>query len=159
MMQCGNVVPETIGVSEEQFHAATLAGLARAELRAGRKALAFVMDLTIKQVKNIFAGGSPAAKRQWDALAIEPTVLDDIARLYNRRLVSADDAVLHDLATLPIAQLLSKVAAAESPESPGGTAKTHQELLAMEADIRAVNQLTANWIERIQVLRAPPSPG
>lgn len=153
----GTVVPETTGVGEAHFRDAMIAGLARAQKRVGAKALAFIMDMTPKALGNLFGGSAKSTdpKRLWDALAACPTALDDIADLYGRAVVSKEAALALDLGTLPIAELLHRVAEAESPESPGGTAKTHQELLGMEAQIRAVHALTGSWLERIRTVRAP----
>jgi len=150
-----NFVPETSPVNEDEFRDAMIAGLARAQRSVGARALAYIMDVTTKQLGNIFAGSSTNAKRLWDALAADPTALDDIASAYGRKIVAADSVTDAEIGTLPIAALLAKVAEAESPDSPGGVAKTHKELLAMEADIRAVHHLTGNWIERISSIRAP----
>lgn len=154
-MIVGSVVPETMSVSEVEFHAHMVAGLARAQQRAGAKGLAFVMDLTKKQLGNILAGGMTSPKRLWDALAACPTALDDIAGAYGRRLVPKDAICDSDRGTQPIAALLAQVALAESPDSPGGAAKTHAELLEMEPDIRAVRRLLDGWIEEIDRIRAP----
>lgn len=154
-MNGGNVVPETLPVGEEDFRARMVNGLARAQTRVGAKALAYVMDLTPKQLRNVFAGGSTHPKRLWDALAACPTALDDIADAYGKRLVSKDEAVVIADGTLPLAALLAMVAAAESPNSPGGTGKTHQELLAMEEAIRSVHAITGEWITKINDIRAP----
>lgn len=152
----GSVVPETRGVTEDQFHGAMVAGLGRAERRVGRAALAFVMDLkSIKALTNIFGGTAPHPKRLWDARSADPTVLDDIADLYGCRIVAQDHFTNAELGTLPIAALLAKVAEAESPDSPGGTAKTHRELLDMEDHVRAVHALTGGWIEQINAIRQP----
>lgn len=150
----GSVVPETSSVTEDQFHGAMVAGLGRAERMRGAKVLAYVMDVTTKQLGNIFKGSAPHPKRLWDARKADPTVLDDIAELYGCKIVSkAIDDAANDVGTLPIATLLARVAAAEAPDSPGGIKKTHTELLGMEAEIRAVHALTADWIERINATR------
>jgi len=155
MTHRSKVVPETSGVEEDDFRNAMISGLARAQRRVGAKALAFIMDLTPKGLGNLFSGRTarPDPKRLFDALSACPTALDDVTDLYGLKLVSKDAAGVDDLGTLPIASLLALVAEAESPDSPGGTAKTHQELLAMEDSIRAVHLLTANWIEEINRLR------
>lgn len=155
-MKPGNVVPETSGVTEDEFHGAMVSGLGRAERKVTRAGLAYVMGLSsLKQLANIFAGSTPHPKRLWDARAACPTALDDVADLYGCRIVPKDALTSAELGTLPIATLLAKVAEAESPESPGGTSKTHRELLDMEDDIRAVHALTAAWIEQINDIRRP----
>ena len=120
-----------------------------------RKGLAFIMDVTTKQLGNIFGGAAPHPKRLWDARCACPTALDDVADLYGCRIMPKDAVTTAELGTVPIAALLAKVAEAESPESPGGTAKTHRELLDMEEHIRAVHALTAAWIEQINDIRRP----
>ncbi len=159
-MPIGSVVPETTSVKDEDFREAMIAGLARAQRRVGAKSLAFVMDMTGKALGNLFGGVAKSTdpKRLWDALAACPTALDDIADLYDRKLVSKGAYEADDFGTLPIASLLARVAEAESPDSPGGTTKTHQELLDMEAQIRAVHALTGDWIEKINALRTPSRP-
>jgi hypothetical protein len=157
-MTGSTVVPETSRVDEADFRNAMIAGLARAQKRVGAKALAFVMDLSPKALGNLFGGTAKSTdpKRMWEALSACPTALDDVAELYGRRLVSKEAVEAGDFGTLPIACLLERVARAESPDSPGGVAKTHQELFDMEEHIRAVHQLTGEWIARINALRAPP---
>jgi len=145
--------------TEAEFRASMLSGLSRcAKTPAGKRALAAEMDLSSKGLDNILLKGAmPGPKRLWDARRACATVLDDIADLYGCRIVSkTDDDVADDVGTLPIATLLAHVAAAESPASPGGTTKTHTELLAMEEEIRAVNALTTEWIERINATRGAP---
>lgn len=154
-MRHDSVFPRSSPVAEEDFRTAMVAGLARAQKRVGAKALAYIMDLTPKGLRNIFGGIAhrPDPKRLWDALGACPTALDDIADLYDRRIVSKDAGVIEDHATVPIATLLRLVAEAESPASPGGSAKTHQELLGMEDAVRAVHHITGNWIAEINRLR------
>jgi len=156
-MKDGSVVPETMPVSEVEFHGHMVAGLARAQQRVGPKGLAFVMDLSPKQLGNVMAGASTSPKRLWDALAACPTALDDVAAAYGRRLVPKDAVCDSDRGTQPIAALLAQVALAESHDSPGGASKTHAELLDMEADIRAVRLLLDGWIAEIDRIRAPSS--
>ena len=152
-----SVVPETTGVGEADFRNAMIAGLARAQQRVGSKALAFVMDMTPKALSNLFGGAAKSTdpKRLWDARAACPTALDDVADLYGCAIVSKDEAALIGRGTLPMAELLRKVAVAESPDSPGGAAVVHSELLDMEDEIRAVHALTGAWLERIREVRRP----
>jgi hypothetical protein len=106
MSERGNVVPETIGIREDQFHGAMVAGLGRAERRVGEKALAFIMDVTRKQLKNIFGGSAPHPKRLWDALSADPSALDDIAVLYGKRIVDkeATDAATENVDPEPLVE-------------------------------------------------------
>lgn len=153
-----SVVPETQEVTEAEFRAAMLRGLSRcANTPAGKRALAGQMDLSTKGLDNILLKGAmPGPKRLWDTTRVCPHALDDIAAEYGFDLVRKADANAQGVpGTLPMATLLAKVAEAEAPTSDGGTAMTHQELLAMESDIRRVHALTAQWINEITALRSP----
>lgn len=158
MTQRSNVVPSVSDVTEDQFHGAMIAGLGRAEVSVGsRKALAYTMDVSPKQLGNIFAGAAPHPKRLWDALAVEPTALDDIARLYGKRMVDQEAVCDTDDASLLIARLLVKLQEAEHPDSPGGRNVTHSELLGMEGLIRQLHGATGNWLNQIEGIRRPRS--
>lgn len=151
-----NVLPKKQDIPEADFHRAKLAGLERAEKAVGgEKVLADVMRLTRRQLGNIKRGGSTHPQRIWDALAADRTALDDIAALYDVQVVARNAEALDKPATLSLAQLLTEIAKAESPDSDGGTRKTHRELIGMETLIREVHALTAGWIEQINAHRAP----
>lgn len=153
----GSVVPQNEPPTEAEFRAAMLRGLSRcAHAPAGRRALAAEMDLSSKGLENILLRDAmPGPKRLFDATRACPTALDDIAALYGFDLVAKKDDPGQAFGTVPIATLLAKVAEAEDPASDGGTRKTHAELIAMEADIRRVHALTAEWIKMITDLRSP----
>lgn len=152
----GSVVHENEPPTEAEFRAAMLRGLARCgHSTAGRRKLAAEMDLSSKGLENILLRDAmPGPKRLFDATRACPSALDDIAQLYGFELVAIDTTPVEEAGTVPLATLLAKVAEAESPHSEGGTAKTHRELLAMEADIRKVHALTAQWIHEITELRS-----
>lgn len=87
-MTRNSVVPETSGVTEAEFHAAMVTGLARAAKRlGGEAALAYVMGITEKQLSNIRKGAATHPKRLFDALMACPSALDDVAKRYGYRLV------------------------------------------------------------------------
>jgi hypothetical protein len=157
MTQCGEtVVPKSSDVTEAEFRAAMLSGLARADKRVKAKALAFAMDITTKQLGNITEkGGMPGPKRLWDALAADDTALDDIADLYGKRLVPKDAVCDVDNAALVMSSLLAAMIAAEQPDSPGGRLITHGELLSMEDLVRAVHAKTGTMLTQITDLRRP----
>jgi hypothetical protein len=149
MVQRGNVVPETTDVSEAQFMAAMVAGLARAEKNVGTKALAFTMDVTVKQLGNILAGAATHPKRLWDALAADDTAMADIADLYGKRLVAKEAVCDVDDASVLITRLLLWLHEAQHPNSPGGRNIVHTELLPAEFMIRQLHQATGNWLGQI----------
>ena len=153
----GSVVPETSEPTEAEFRAAMLAGLSRcSNTTAGKRALASKMDLSTKGLDNILLKGAmPGPKRLWDATGACGHVMTEIAALYGYEMVRKSDGEAVSLGTVPIASLLAQVAEAEAPTSDGGAKKTHTELLAMEASIRAVHAITAEWINQITTIRSP----
>jgi hypothetical protein len=151
----GTVVPEMKDVTEHDFRAAMLAGLARCEKKSSDKALAFVMDITTKQLTNIQdKGATPSAKRLWDAHGAYGTGLEDIAALYGLRLVSKEAVCDVDDASVLIARLLLWLHECQHPESPGGRSVVHTELLPAEFMIRQLHQATGDWLAEIASLRA-----
>lgn len=158
MVQRSSVLGETEEVTQAEFRAAMLDDLSRcANTPAKKRALASAMDLSSNGLDNILLHDTmPGAKRLWDATLACRHALDSVAARYGFELVRKDDAGSAAApGTAPMAQLLAQVAAAEAPDSDGGTAMTHQELLAMEADIRRVHALTAQWLKQITDLRTP----
>lgn len=147
-----NVVPRKAPVTEAQFLNAMVTGLARAQASLGsQKALAYVMDLSTKQVGNIMAGGSTDPKRLWDVREAEPSALDDIADLYGCRVVPKE-AVCSTDAKLSVATcaLLAKAIDAELDGI-----EDHRELLGMEHELRQLRTLIDARLVRITALRAP----
>jgi len=155
MARPGNVVPETSSVTEDEFHGALAAGLGRAERKVGAKTLAYIMDCTTKQLRNIFGGSVPHPKRLFDAHVALPDagVFDDIGELYGCKIVARDGADnLADL-TLTLARALVMIREVQHPNSPGGEEVVHSEYLAGEALMREINNAAAAWIERCAVIR------
>lgn len=64
-----------------------------------------------------------------------PSVLDPVARLYGGRIVPLEAEEKDALPSLSAS--IHRLAVAQSPDSPGGSAITHSELLAMLPDLRA----------------------
>jgi hypothetical protein len=155
MTQRNTVVPETMGVTEEEFHAAWLTGLSRADKNVGRRVLAFVMEITTKQVKNIFDGAATHPKRMWDALAADPTALDDIAEKYGKKIVDRNAVSTVDDAIIVMTRLAAKMAEVIHPDSPGGRAITHCEYLDAEALMREAHAVSGAWLEKCGDIRAP----
>lgn len=151
MPRYNSVVLETTGISEEDFHSAMAAGLLRAQRSVSQKMLAFVMDITPVALKNIFKGGSTDPKRLWDVLTVEPTALDDIAELYDRRIVHKDAICSTDRR----ASAVLVAALKKSIEAEADGYIDHNELLAMEAELRAVRGVCDTLLERITEIRRP----
>lgn len=142
------VAPQMADVNDIQFRAAMLAGIGRAESIHGARDVRYVMDLETKQFDNIKRkGATPHPKRLWDILALEPTALDDIARLYGKRLVSSEAGFDVDDAGIALTKLLLWFREGEK----GGL--NHNHLLQGEFLIRQLHQVTGDWIEEISRLR------
>nr|WP_157034308.1 hypothetical protein [Sphingomonas sp. Y57] len=155
MPRPGNVVPEMSTVTEDEFHGALAAGLGRAERKVGAKALAYIMDCTTKQLRNIFGGSVPHPKRLFDAhLAVpEAGMFDDIGELYGCKVVAKDAADnLSDL-TLTLARALVMIREVQHPSSPGGEQVVHSEYLAGEELMREIHNASGAWLDRCSVIR------
>lgn len=152
MSKCSIVVPPVREVTEIEFQNAVVSGLARAQAELGsQKRLAVVMELSTKQVGNIMAGASTDPKRLWDVRAACPSALDDIADLYGARIVPKD-AICSTDERLSVAgcALLRKAIDAELDGIV-----THQELLGMEEELRAMRALIDAKLEQVSNLRKP----
>lgn len=81
-----------------------------------------------------------------------PGILDPIARLYGGRSVACDAAEIDALP--PLSASIHKIAVARSPDSPGGVAETHGELLAMLPELRAAQSAIAAMIRKAERIAA-----
>lgn len=158
MTHCSNVLPSKPDVNEAKFHNAMIRGLSRAADALGSlKALAFVMDISTKQLGNIMAGASTDPKRLWDAHIAAPDadVMNDIAELYGKRLVDKNATCDTDNLNVLLARVLLMVNEATHPDSPGGRAIVHTEYLDGETLMRQVHTMSANWLEQCAQIRRP----
>lgn len=138
-------------VSEPEFHDALIAGLARAARTAGRGSLADAMLISGRGLDKIFAGSTPSAKREWDALNADQSALDEVASLYGVRLVPEGSLCDTDMKAAPaLAAALHRIVDAEAD----GTID-HRELLGMEPELIAAEQRIKALRARITDLRKP----
>lgn len=79
-------------------------------------------------------------------------ILDPLARLYGGRSVPSDAAEFDALPALSAS--VHKIALARSPDSPGGVAETHCELLQMLPDLRAAQSAIAAMIAKAERIAA-----
>lgn len=79
-------------------------------------------------------------------------VLDPVARLYGGRSVACDASETDALP--PLSASIHKIAVARSPDSPGGIAETHCELLSMLPDLRAAQSAIAAMIRKAERIAA-----
>lgn len=153
-MDKGSVLPRTHDVTEQEFQAAMVLGLSRAERAlGGQRALAAAMDLSTKQVSHILNGRSGTdPKRLFDVNLAAPGALDDIAALYGWRPVPTDAICTTDKgkSSITVVGLLTKLMEAEAD----GTID-HTELLGMEDELRAVRAIVDRKLAAIADLRRP----
>lgn len=150
-MTPGNVVLSITDISEEEFHSLMVLGLVRVERAlGGRRQLAAAMDLSTKQVGNIMRAGSTDPKRLFDIW--REGSLDDIGDRYGFRVVPKDAICTTDngKCSLTVVSLLSKLMDAEADG-----VIDHNELLAMESELRAVRSVVDRKLQRIADLRRP----
>lgn len=79
-------------------------------------------------------------------------ILDPLARLYGGRSVPSDAAEFDALPALSAS--VHKIALARSPDSPGGVAETHCELLQMLPDLRKAQSAIAAMIAKAERIAA-----
>lgn len=150
-MTVKTVVPAFKPVAELEFHELVVAGLNRAARKIGRGALADKLDMTPKGLGKIFAGSTPHAKRLFDALAVDPAALDDIADRYGVRLVPKGSICDTDEKAAPsLVAALHKVIEGESDGQID-----HQELLGMERELIEAERTVQRLRARIADIRRP----
>ena len=81
------VVRHSGPVTEQRFHSLVVAGLARVAADHGRGKLADGMGRTTRALDKVFAGSTPEAKALFDALLVDITALDEIAREYGVQII------------------------------------------------------------------------
>jgi hypothetical protein len=113
------------------------------------------VDCTVQTISNAFN------KKHTLSQAIQtrigrlfgPDALDPIAKLSGGRMVPLDADDTSD-ALPPITAVVHNLAVARSPNSPGGEAITHGEILAMEPDIDAAMRVLSALKVRANAIRA-----
>ena len=89
------VVPKQHPLTESEFHSLLVAGMARVAANIGRGNLADRMGRTTRALDKVFAGSTPDAKAIFDALAVCPTILDELLGRYGYRIapLKSDTAI------------------------------------------------------------------
>lgn len=149
------VVGNRRDLSKPQLHSLLMQGWARAIAKLGKGRFADALGISTAAVDKQLVGSMPGFEFIDAALDACPTVLDEYLREKGKRLVDEDAVCDSDDASLLIARLMVKLAEAEHPDSPGGRAVVHTELLGMELLIRQLHRATGNWLGQIEALRRP----
>lgn len=151
------VVAKRQRLGKPQVHALLMEGWARAIVKNGKGRFADALEISTVALDKQLTGSMPGFDCIDKAFDVCPTVLDEYLRAKGKRVVDEEAVCDTDDASLLIARLLVKLQEAEHPDSPGGRAVIHSELLGMEALIRQLHGATGNWINQIEVIRRPRS--
>lgn len=143
------VVPETRTLDEQSFHDRLVAGWSRAIASLTKPVFAHRIGMTTRGLEKVLAGSTPHACTIFNSRAAEPTALDEVLAGYGLRLVPADSACSSD----EHAGLALLRAAHKCVEAEADGVKDHQELLAMEPELRASASIVANMLARIDALK------
>lgn len=136
-------------VGDDEFHAALRLGLDRMALKLGSKSrAAAALGMTPQAYAETEKGSVPHAKRLFEALQHDENVLDDVAALYRRKIVP--DAHDDERAAPALASALKKLIDAE-----GDGRITHDELLAMEPELRDAEKRICGLLQKIAEIRRP----
>lgn len=126
------VVPDCTAVGEDKFHAQMMLGVSRMIAAHGRDKVALALGVSPRQLGNLANGSFPAPHRLWNLLALDPTALDDIARLYRRELRPTTAQGLDDFGTVARISHL----AGQWTEALADGKRDHTETLALAEAIR-----------------------
>ena len=136
-------------VGDDEFHAALRMGLDRLAIKLGSKSrAAAALQMSPQAYAGVESGSVPCVKRLFGALEHDETVLDDVAALYRRKIISREHGL--ERAAPALVAALHKVIEAEADGRI-----THDELLGMEAELRDAEKRLAGMLERIAEIRRP----
>lgn len=148
-MQRTTVVGSKPALTKAQIHAKIMRGWSRGIDRHGKGAWADALDQSGQALDKQLAGSMPTLETLDKALDAEPTVLDDYVAAKGKRIVDANAVCDVDDAGVLITRILLWLQESQHPDSPGGRAIVHSELLPAEFMIRQLHTATGNWIEGI----------
>lgn len=136
-------------VSDEEFHQALTRGLDRLAVKLGGKGrAAAALQMSRQSYIEVENGTVPHVKRLFEALQHEETLLDDVAALYQQKLVPA--SFESDRAAPAMVAALHKLIEAEADGIV-----THDELLNMECELRDAEKRICGMLQRIADIRRP----
>lgn len=152
-MTTRSVFPVSSSVTEERFVTLVNSGIMRAEKALGtRKAVAYTMDYSAKQIGNIINGASASHKSMWDLHAVYPGALDDVADEYGFEIVRkqrASGKVIDDAEELLTRALLML----QRARAEGGL--NHARLLNAEPLLRDLHRWTGDKLAECSHHRQP----
>jgi hypothetical protein len=155
-MNAHSVVSKSRDVSEPEFHAALIVGLARCGSRLGGNSnLAAALGMTQQGLGKVFNGSVPCMKRLYDAMRRSKDLddlLDDVHNLYEKKMIDKGQSIERRSCAAPIVAALHKIIEAEEDG-----VKDHRELLEMEQELRHADKILNALLDRITDIRKPRS--
>lgn len=138
-----------LDVSEDQFHDSLMCGISRMVVKLGSKtAAAKALSMTTQNLALVYDGSVPCAIRLFNALQYDEHLLDEVAALYRKKVVPKHHQ--EERAAPALAAALHKVIDAEEDGEID-----HQELLAMECELRDADKRINAMLHRIAEIRKP----
>lgn len=152
-MTARTVLQQITPPDEARFHMLLVQGLARIAAKHTRGKLADAMGRSGRQLDNVFGGADPKPKALFDALALDPTALDEVIGAYGLRIVPVTEgsAVQEDMRLAAgISAGLSKLIDANADG-----VRDHNETLAIAAVIRPHIGALLNIVSQADELTRP----
>jgi hypothetical protein len=135
--------------TKPELHALLMLGWSRCIAKFGKGAFADALDISGPGIDKQLSGSMPDFETIMDAFDHDPSVLDDVFRTKGKLLVDEESSCDTGDAMIIMAKLLTWLAEAQHPDSPGGKRVTPSEVGAAEALIRQVHTATGNWLDQL----------
>jgi hypothetical protein len=126
-----------------------MAGWNRGIIAHGKGGFADKLDVSSTALGKQLAGSMPDMETIDRAFDAEPSLLDDYMTSKGKRIVDAAAVCDVDDASVLITRILLWLHESQHPDSPGGRAVVHSELIPAELMIRQLHQATGDWLGKI----------
>jgi hypothetical protein len=136
-------------LTKPELHALLMTGWARAIAKFGKGAFADAIETTGAGIDKQLSGSMPGFETIMDAFDHDPSVLDDLFRLKRKRIVDDESTCETGDALILMSKLLTWLAEAQHPNSPGGKRVVPSEIGGAESLIREVHIATGNWLDQL----------
>lgn len=150
-MRRTTIVRKINGPSKSELHDLLMIGWARCIAAYGRGAFADALEISAVGIDKQLAGSMPDFATICHALLLDPHVLDDVMARLGKRIVDKDAVCSTDQR----ASAVLVAALKKSIEAEADGHIDHNELLGMEAELRATRAVVDALLQRITDLRKP----
>lgn len=141
--------------NKPRLHDLLMIGWQRCVARYGKQAFAEKLDISTVAVDKQLSGSMPDFSLIVTARGFDEDVLNDVLDELGLRLVSKEATCDVDDLNVLLARALVRINEAIHPDSPGGRAIVHSELLAGEDDMRALHKASGDWLQACADIRRP----